>query len=240
MSKVSTQKNAQQSLGAMVYEQILAVIMDGTYELNTKLPSEAQLCKEFNVSRPILREALARLREDEVITSRRGSGSYVIKKPDSAVLQFSPISSIADIQRCFEFRSNLEAEAAALAAERRTDKQLAAIVSAYENMNDANASNKLATDEDFAFHLAITDAANNHFYRNVLELLEKSIKGGINITRNLSLLHPESRLQLVQEEHQIIVLAITEGDSAAARSAMKNHLNNARIRMFEGAPRERE
>jgi DNA-binding FadR family transcriptional regulator len=234
MSKVTTQKKAQQSLGAMVYEQILAVIMDGTYALNTKLPSEAQLCKEFNVSRPILREALARLREDELITSRRGSGSYVIKKPDNRVLQFSPISSIADIQRCFEFRSNLEAEAAALAAERRTSAQLEAIEKAYEKMNDANASSKLATDEDFAFHLAITEAANNHFYNTVLELLEDSIRGGINITRNLSLLKPASRLQLVQQEHHAIVTAIKEGDSAAARAAMKNHLDSARIRMFEG------
>ncbi|WP_191603551.1 FCD domain-containing protein [Marinomonas algicola] len=57
------------------------------------------------------------------------------------------------------------------------------------------------------------------------------------MTRGLSLLHSESRLQLVQEEHLLIVIAIKEGDSAAARTAMKNHLNNARIRMFEGTPR---
>jgi len=60
---------------------------------------------------------------------------------------------------------------------------------------------------------------------------------GINITRNLSLLHPASRLQLVQKEHYAIVVAIKEGDLAAAKNAMKNHLNSARNRMFEGAPR---
>ncbi|WP_369921225.1 FadR/GntR family transcriptional regulator [Marinomonas polaris] len=237
MSKVPTRtKNSQQSLGAIVYEQILALIMDGTYGLNTKLPAETILCQEFKVSRPVLREALARLREDELIASRRGSGSYVIKQPDNLVLQFSPLSSIADIQRCFEFRSNLEADAAALAAERRTSAQLEAIVKAYEKMNVANASNKLATDEDFDFHIAITNAANNHFYSTVLELLRKSIKEGINITRNLSLLHPESRLQLVQKEHNEIVEAIRDGNPTAAREAMKKHLNSARNRMFEGAP----
>jgi|TARA_R110000764_G_scaffold22916_3_gene56556 DNA-binding FadR family transcriptional regulator len=237
MSKAPTRtKHSQQSLGAIVYEQILALIMDGTYGLNTKLPAETLLCQEFKVSRPVLREALARLREDELIASRRGSGSYVIKQPDNLVLQFSPLSSIADIQRCFEFRSNLEAEAAGLAAERRTSVQLEAIVRAYEKMNVANASNKLATDEDFDFHIAITNAANNHFYSTVLELLRKSIKEGINITRNLSLLHPESRLQLVQKEHNEIVIAIREGNSVAAREAMKKHLNSARNRMFEGAP----
>ncbi|GAB3480192.1 FadR/GntR family transcriptional regulator [Marinomonas epiphytica] len=228
--------SSQQSLGAIVYEQILALIMDGSYALNTKLPPEAQLCKTFNVSRPVLREALARLREDELITSRRGSGSFVIKKPDNSVLQFSPLSSIADIQRCFEFRCNLEADAAALAAQRRTAAQLESIIKAYEQMNVANASNKLATDEDFDFHFAITNAANNHFYSTVLSLLRASIKEGINITRNLSLLHPESRLQLVQSEHLEIVEAIKDGDSERARHAMKSHLISARNRMFEGAP----
>lgn len=227
-------KNHQQSLGAIVYEQILTAIIEGVYELNTKLPAETQLCKEFKVSRPILREALARLREDELITSRRGSGSYVIKKPDSDVLKFSPLSSISDIQRCFEFRANLESEAAGLAASRRTSAQLESILNAYERINIANASSKLATDEDFSFHYAIIDAANNYFYSTVLKSLEKSVKEGINITRNLSLRHPPSRLELVQQEHLAIVVAIKEGDAVAARDAMKSHLNNARTRMFDG------
>jgi len=235
MSKIKNlPKNHQQSLGAIVYEQILTAIIDGVYELNTKLPAETQLCKDFSVSRPILREALARLREDELITSRRGSGSYVIKKPDSDVLKFSPLSSIADIQRCFEFRANLESEAAGLAASRRTNIQLEAITNAYEKINIANASNKLATDEDFSFHYAIIDAANNYFYSTVLKSLEKSVKEGINITRNLSLRHSPSRLELVQQEHLTIVDAIKSGDATAARNAMKSHLNNARTRMFEG------
>ncbi|MBB1271319.1 MULTISPECIES: FadR/GntR family transcriptional regulator [Psychromonas] len=227
-------KSHQQSLGAIVYEQILTAIIEGVYELNTKLPAETQLCKDFKVSRPILREALARLREDELITSRRGSGSYVIKKPDSDVLKFSPLSSIADIQRCFEFRANLEAEAAGLAASRRTNLQLEVILDAYEKINIANASSKLATDEDFSFHYAIIDAANNYFYSTVLKSLEKSVKEGINITRNLSLRHPPSRLELVQQEHLAIVDAIKAGDAIAARDAMKSHLNNARTRMFDG------
>ncbi|MDO6469218.1 FadR/GntR family transcriptional regulator [Neptunomonas phycophila] len=228
--------NSHQSLGAIVYEQILASIIDGTYALNTKLPAETQLCKELNVSRPVLREALARLREDELIASRRGSGSYVIKQPDNVVLQFSPLSSIADIQRCFEFRATMEAEAAALAAKRKTPAQLDVIISAYEKMNEANVSSKLATDEDFAFHLAITNAANNHFYSTVLQSLEKSITDGINITRNLSLRHSSERLKLVQAEHHAIIVAIKEGDSEAAREAMRDHINNARNRMFDGPP----
>ncbi|PLW76091.1 FadR/GntR family transcriptional regulator [Cohaesibacter celericrescens] len=224
----------RQSLGAVVYERILAGIIDGTYALNSKLPPEAQLSKTLSVSRPILREALSRLREDELVASRRGSGTYVIKKPDNIVLQLSPLSSISDIQRCFEFRANMEAEAAALAADRRTNAQLATIIDAYEKMNIANETSQLATSEDFVFHLAITDAANNRFFSTVLESLESSIKEGMNITRNLSLRHSDSRLQLVQNEHAAIIAAIENKNPAAARNAMKDHLNKARIRMFEG------
>ncbi|MGJ8647563.1 MAG: FCD domain-containing protein [Marinomonas colpomeniae] len=67
-----------------------------------------------------------------------------------------------------------------------------------------------------------------HFYSTVLSLLRKSIKEGITITRNLSLLHTESRLELVQREHNEIVMAIKESNSQAAREAMKKHLVSAR------------
>jgi len=225
-------------LSSNVYEQIFSAIMEGKYSVNAKLPTESKLCEIHQVSRPILREALARLREDKLIISRRGSGSYVVKKPDDAVLQFARPSSIADIQRCFEFRTALESEAAGLAAARRTSSQMDLIESTYEAMNLANASGMLATDEDFVFHSSITDAAHNHFYSTTLQSLEQSIKQGLNITRNLSLLHSASRLQLVQAEHEAIVQCIRAGNEAGARQAMNTHLNNARIRMFEGIPQE--
>lgn len=231
-----TRSPSSQSLSATVYEQILAAIMDGTYEVNSKLPTEAQLCKVYQVSRPILREALSRLREDKLIASRRGSGSFVLKRPDEAVLQFARLSSIADIQRCFEFRCALESEAAGLAAIRRTPEQLLKIRSAFEAIKIANESSLPAVDEDFYFHLAIVEASNNHFYSTVTRSLEKSVKEGLNITRNLSLMHSVSRLELVQREHEAIVEAIEAADADAAKNAMKTHLDNARSRMFDGIP----
>ena len=63
-------------LGDRVYEQILAQIVGGHYAEGARLPSETQLATAFSVSRPIVRDALARLNADGIILSRHGSGSY--------------------------------------------------------------------------------------------------------------------------------------------------------------------
>ncbi|WP_090728448.1 FadR/GntR family transcriptional regulator [Neptunomonas qingdaonensis] len=223
-----------QSLSSVVYQKILISIISGEYPANEKLPSEAKLCEQYSVSRPVLREALTRLKEDNLIVSRRGSGSFVIKRPDDAVLSFSKISSISDIQRCFEFRTSLEGNAAGLAATRRTAEQLGRIVAAAEKINEANKLHALASDEDFEFHLAIAEAANNKYYTTVMKSLRENIKEGMNITRTLSLRSSNNRMDLVQDEHDTILKYIIDGDAQKAEAAMKAHLNNARIRMFEG------
>lgn len=222
------------SLASAVYEKILAAIIDGQFSVNKKLPTEAQLCELYEVSRPILRNALARLKEDELVVSRRGSGSFVIRRPDSAVLKFSPISSIADIQRGFEFRTDIESKAAYLAALRRTTEQMSDIRRCYQIINEANGRHELATDEDYFFHLAITNAANNHYYATVLQSLKENIKEGMNLTRNLSLKASDTRLKLVQDEHLAIVDAIENKDAESAEKSMRIHLESARRRMFEG------
>ena len=57
---------------------------------------------------------------------------------------------------------------------------------------------------------------------------------GINLTRNLSLRKPQERLELVQREHYNILDAIIASDAIAARNAMRDHIENARKRVFEG------
>lgn len=224
----------KRSLSSVAYEKILSSIISGDFSVNQKLPTEADLCECYGISRPVLREALARLREDNLVVSRRGSGSYVINRPDNAVLEFARITSIADIQRCFEFRTDVESSAAGLAAVRRTTEQLDIIWARYEAINQDNRKHDRATNEDFSFHLAITEASNNHYYTTVLKSLNKSIKEGMNITRGLSLLASEDRLKIVQDEHLAVVNAIVEKDQVRAADCMRNHLERARRRMFEG------
>ncbi len=227
-----------ESLSGTIYEKIFAAIVAGEFGLNDRLPSEAQLAERFEASRPVVREALARLREDRLIVSRKGSGSYVLRRPDGAVLRFAPVGSLADIQRCFEFRAELESAAAAAAAVRRKAADLAAITDCYGALDRCIAEGRLGVEDDIRFHEAIAQATRNQYYSSVQASLQQSIAQGMSVARNLSLLRPVARLELVQQEHLAIVAAIEAQDADGARHAMRMHILNARQRMFEGVDSE--
>lgn len=234
-SPVTMRGGREQKLSDHVYEQIFAKIVDGEYPVNTKLPPEVELAKTFAVSRPVIREALAKLRDDGVIVSRQGSGSVVTRRPDNAILRFAPIGSVADVQRCFEFRAELEGAAAALAAVRRDDEALAAVEQALQALDRCIEQAELGVEEDLAFHMAVCQASKNRFFISTLASVQAQIRFGMNLARNLSLTKPVRRLSLVQNEHRIIVQAIRRQDPQQARSAMMAHVTNARKRVFQGA-----
>ncbi len=221
-------------LSDQVYERILAKIVEGEFPENSKLPTEVELSKQLEVSRPVLRQALARLRQDEVISSRQGSGSFVTRRPAQQMLDFAPVGSIADIQRCFEFRVAVEGAAAALAAERRTDEHLAKIKGALKALDNCIKTGELGVDADELFHAAITEATENQFFVSTRESMLTHIQFGMNLTRNLSLSRTLERLEMVQAEHAAIYKAIYDKDPGQAQDAMRAHIRNARLRVFEG------
>src|SRR3712207_509186 len=169
-------------LSHQVYERIFELIVSGEYPERSRLPSEFELLRRFGASRPIVREALARLRDDGLIVSRQGSGSYVQRRPAAAVLRFVPVGSVADIQRCFEFRVGLEGVAAALAAERWEDADLAEIRSAYEALEVCIRTGQLGVDADAGFHQAVARATHNHYHVSVQLSLQAHIAVGMNLT----------------------------------------------------------
>lgn len=222
------------TLSDRAYESILAKIMDGDISVGGKLPTEQALCSEFGISRPVLRQALKQLREDDVIVSRQGSGSFVKRRPEGAVRDFAPVGSIADIQRTFEFRAAVEGEAALLAAQRRTDADLAEMRATLDELDRCIREGELGVDADEAFHVAVCTAADNKYFAAARSSMQSNILTGMNLTRNLSLTKPQERMKLVQAEHYEIFDAIVKNDQEAARQAMRNHVENARKRIFEG------
>ncbi len=222
------------SRGDRLYEAIFQHIVEGDFRPGQRLPSEARLAERFGVSRPLVREALARLRDHGLVRSRRGSGSFVRHQPSEAVLSLAPIGSVADIQRCFEFRTALEGRAAGLAAERHDARDLARIDAAVAELERLTETDELGVDADFAFHRAVAAATRNAYFEQTIAMLEDQVRTGMKVTRNLSLLQPHQRLRLVQDEHLAVVDAISRRDPAAAEAAMAQHIDNARRRMFEG------
>jgi GntR family transcriptional regulator, transcriptional repressor for pyruvate dehydrogenase complex len=222
------------SMADKIYDRLLEDIISGVYALNSRLPPEAPLAVEMGVSRPVLRNALARLRDDGIITSQRGSGNYVARRPNQSVMEFVPLGSITDIQRCYEFRIDVESTAAYWAAKRRNDDDLAAMETAYAQIDKKYAVQDLGVEADLALHAAVANATRNPNYKSVLAALGKQISVGMNLSRSLTLTSPPERNVLVQAEHRKLIDAIRAQDAEAAQKAMHDHLSQAWERMFVG------
>jgi GntR family transcriptional repressor for pyruvate dehydrogenase complex len=218
-----------------IYTHIIEAISRGEFPEGGSLPTESELAERLGVSRPTVREALSRLRFDGIIASRRGSGSYVVRRPDTDLTRFAPIESIADIQRCFVFRMWVEAGAAGLAADMRDQRDLDAIASACDAMDRALEVEALGVDEDLSFHNAIAEASRNPFFVTAIRSIGEPIRQCMQLSRSLSMVKSRARRDQVQAEHRAILDAIANQSADQASEAMRRHIANARHRMFEGA-----
>ena len=141
-------------LAAVVHDRIRRAIFDGQHPDGARLPGENDLARQFEVSRPVIRAALKRLRAEGLVISRQGSGSYVAAPGEPRILTFQPVETIADLQRCYEFRLTIEPAAAALAAVRRSEAQLVAIAKFLAMLRDATERRIHPGDPSSSFHLA--------------------------------------------------------------------------------------
>lgn len=219
-----------------VYAGIVEAMSKGEYPESARLPTETELAQKYGVSRPTIREALSRLRLDGLIASRRGSGSYVLRRPNRDITRFAPIESLADVQRCFAFRIALESAGAGLAADLHSQRDMEEIHRAFEKMEQARQvdDNAAFVEEDLQFHLKIAHASQNVFFVTALELIIQQMRVGMKLALNLQLERERAWRETVQIEHREITTAIEKGSSVDAAEAMRFHLGNARRRMFEG------
>ncbi|HVV78730.1 MAG TPA: FadR/GntR family transcriptional regulator [Pseudolabrys sp.] len=224
-------------LSDRVYDHVVGQIVIGVFPIECRLPPETKLADQFEVSRPVVREALQRLREDGLIESRQGAGSFVVRRPVANVFDFAPVSSIADVQRCFIFRISLEGEAAGLAARNHDAETLSRIEQILIQLDEIVAKGpqgRLGVEEDMAFHRAIAEATGNRFFAETLVGLQNQIAIGVKLNRNLSLIQPRNRIVAGQQEHRDVFEAIAAGNEKRARQKMRDHIENARKRVFEG------
>jgi len=217
-------------LSDRIYDRMRQMLVDGKWVEGMRIPTEHDLAQDFDVSRPIVRAALARLKEDGAIASRRGSGSFVIKAGPAPVTGFRPIETISDLLRTFEFRLSVECDAAAYAATRREPHQLSQIEAALEligeGMDDENFG-----DADFRFHLAMAEASGNTMFATALSLLQQQIVVGMRLASELATAGA-SRAATVRSEHGAIVQCVARQDPDGASNAMRDHLLSSRYRLL--------
>ncbi|MFQ6686648.1 FadR family transcriptional regulator [Bordetella pertussis] len=220
-------------LADQLYGQIFDQIASGRLNVGDKLPSEHEICEKFGVSRPVVREALLRLRADGLVTAHQGLGTFVSHQPAPRLKTFSDVQNVGAYLRAQEVRVALEGDAARLAALRRTDEQLHKIGEAHAAFVEELEHGRVSPEADLAFHASIAEASGNDFYLGVLETIHESISGFMRLTLSLTRTGSRQRAQRVADEHAAILGAIREQDAERARIAMQFHLGQARHRLVD-------
>lgn len=221
-------------LSDQVADVLAAEIRAGRLAAGDKLPTEAALVEQFSVSRTVVREAVSRLKSLGLVDSRQGSGVYV-KEVGFSPLNFDAkhVASKQAVIQMAEVRRALEAEVAALAAQRRTQADVKRIRQSIAALDKAVQAGGDGVDEDVQYHRAIAEAARNPFLIGTLEYLGQFLRGATRVTRANEARRADFARQ-VRDEHAIISHAIEAGDAAAARKAAARHMDNA-IRRIEQA-----
>jgi len=220
----------QRNLTDEVVKRIADAIRGGWLEPGARLPTEQELMAALGVSRTVVREAVAALRADGLVTTRQGSGAFVAADASRVPFRIDPagLSSIEDVLEVMELRLAIEVEAAALAAEKITPARLVPIRRALRAVESALRKDGAAIKEDFGFHRAIAAASGNSRIAELLELLGHHVIPRQSIRVSLTSPGEHRRYLLrIQEEHGRIVEAIANGDPGEARKAMRTHLTRS-------------
>ena len=221
------------NLTRTLIERLSAEILDGTLVPGAKLPTEPEMMAALGVSRTVVREAVAALRAEGLVTTRQGVGAFVASDIQRRPFRIDPdgLRAIADVLNVMELRTGVEVEAAGLAAERATPESVRRIALALKAIDRAIEHDETAVDEDFAFHRAIADATGNPQFVRFHEFLGRFIipRQSVRAERG-RMASRRAYLEMIQGEHHAIFDAIRDHQPPAARRAMRRHLENSRKR----------
>jgi DNA-binding FadR family transcriptional regulator len=221
------------TLADRVTEHLAGQIRRGMYPVNARLPTEKFMTEQFGVSRTVIREAISRLKSEGLVESRQGSGTVVLDPATAEVFRLGRGSSdpALGVVRILELRRGIEAEMAALAAERRSEGQMDDIRNALREIDSAVRAGGDGVEEDLAFHLAVSRATGNPHYTDLLGMLTRALRDAIRLTRGNEARRSDLAAQ-VRTEHAEICAAIETKDPHRARQAAFLHMRNTEERIL--------
>ena len=208
-----------------IAEQLLGQIGRRALKPGDALPSERELTESFGVGRSSIREALRMLESQGVIIAASG-GAFVVADAanplNSSLRLLFTLDEGAGMHDLYELRRILECEAAALAAERRSEDHLGQMDAAVREMEAALAESGRSEgfiDADLSFHLAVAEATGNRLVLHSMQAVRDVVRRAL-LTIFLIPRSPERAVV----EHRSIRAAIASGDADRARQQMRAHL----------------
>lgn len=216
-------------------------IVRGEIPSGDALPSEEDLASQFEVSRPVVREAVKELAVLGMVESRQGRSTRVT--PDHDWSPFAPelltarseVGAVNDfLLEILELRRLIETCAAGLAASRASDEDIARMAREVEMMDASVGDLERFTDGDICFHNAMLRATGNHLLTRLIDMIGPVLRFGrlISLTRR-----PDGPVDS-QQGHRRVLEAIRAHDPESARAAMREHLSwTADLRVDERVSR---
>jgi DNA-binding FadR family transcriptional regulator len=182
----------RQNLTHQLTHDLGIAIVKGTYPIGEGLPSEADLCVQYNVSRSSTREAVKMLSAKGLISSRPKQGIRVLPESswnmfDTDVLMWilSSKPSLSLLKEFTQVRLAIEPQAAALASENATFEQLENIEKALERMAEADQGLDDPLEADIDFHTSILAASGNRFFLQLTEFISTALRVSIRYTNKI-------------------------------------------------------
>ena len=220
---VAVPERREHSNHAEVARMIAIDIIAGRAKEGSKLAGDAELMLRFGVSRPVLRESVKTLVAKGLLTTKARVGTVVRERAawnmfDGDLLAWH---LQAGIDRRFlddlaEIRLAVEPRAAALAAERRTEADLAAMRAGLAAMQREPSDSVAFANADLALHVAVANASGNPFMRSVGGVIDVALRASFLLSAPVE----EPERDIVIMTHRKIVDAIAARDVEGAADAM--------------------
>jgi GntR family transcriptional regulator, transcriptional repressor for pyruvate dehydrogenase complex len=221
------------SLTDDLFLKLRARIHSGEMPPGSRFPTQKDIALTANVSRTVVREAVARLEAQGLAVSRQGSGVFVTETARYQAFQVTreELGQLADIVRLLEMRLAVETEMSALAAERRTAKDLAAMRAKLSAIAAAGDDVDAAAQADAAFHVTIAEATGNAYFSRFMDFLGiRLVPPRTLLLRGRSSEAHQAYAATIRAEHEAILAAIEAQDQTAARDAARHHMEQSRQR----------
>jgi DNA-binding FadR family transcriptional regulator len=211
-----------------IYNQVLSQIQSGTFKIGDKLPTERELCEQFNVSRAPIRQALSALELNGYIYSRQGEGVYV-KSSQSAVenMQSDIILEAVSPEDIVEARMAIEPIIVKLAALRATEEDIKGLRTTINKMEEETKEGVYVPETDETLHNQIAAASQNELFIKFMSDISNAMKQQEmwKFIRDRTVTRPDYR-DTNFKEHQMLINAIEEHDEKEAVNLMTTHMNN--------------
>jgi GntR family transcriptional repressor for pyruvate dehydrogenase complex len=207
-----------------VVTRLREMIHRGELRSGDRLPPERDLAKKLGVSRPTLRAGIRSLSAVGVLKSKQGAGTFVVEADASPALDGNPLRLLASLHgfsnaEMFEARLILEMAIAGLAAERATSEHIAAMAEELAEMFATLDVPEEYLVHDMRFHQMIAAASGNRIITALMNMV-----ASILFDVRSKTVHRAHDLKESADMHRLIFRAIREGNTEAARSAMRDHL----------------